>query len=204
MSHRDFFFSFFALEPNGYSILLFFFFELNTKDSSSGSRGRGLERFACAPMYSLQAGSGPLLLAVLAGLQVSSPPSGLFRRTFQSAASSPGMFVELEARADRLPPSGHFERRAVDSGGVLHPRWVQIRAVIVRVWPSASLANLASLCWGGASYAQLKLALIIPRLGNTPPSLRFGRVWATGSFIVWKLGTFRPTLTQFPLAYIDF
>lgn len=150
-------------------LFFFFFFELNTKDSSSGSRGRGLKRFACAPMYSLQAGSGPFLLAVLAGLQVRLSPSGLFHRTFQSAASSPGMFVELEARANWLPPSGHFERRAVDSGGVLHPRWVQIRAVIVRVWPSASLANLASLCWGGASYAQLNKALIIPRLGNTPP-----------------------------------
>lgn len=68
-------FSFFALEPNGYSFL--FFFEQNTKDSSSGSRSRGLKRFACAPMYSLHAGSGLFLLAVLVGLQVRLSPSGL-------------------------------------------------------------------------------------------------------------------------------
>lgn len=96
-----------ALEPNGYSFLLFF--EQNTKDSSSGSRSRGLERFACAPMYSLQAGSGLFLLALLAGLQVRFSPSPLPPDTC-AACSPTGMFAELGARANWWPPSGHFEQ----------------------------------------------------------------------------------------------
>lgn len=137
-------FSFSALQPNGYSFLLFF--ELKTKDSSSGSRGRGLKRFACAPMYSLQAGSGPFLLAVLAGLQVSVSPSGdssighFSRCCFFSGdvcrVGSPG---EPDA-------SEHFARRAVDPGGVLHPRWVQT-GCNCSSYAFASLAALASLCW---------------------------------------------------------
>ena len=73
LSHRDFFF----LRAWAKRIFFSSFSEQNTKDSSSGSRSQGLKRFACAPMYSLQAGSGLFLLAVLAGLQVRLSPSGL-------------------------------------------------------------------------------------------------------------------------------
>lgn len=48
----------------------------------------------------------------------------------------------------------------------LTPKMGPNRAVIVLVMPFASLANLASLCWGGASYAQLNKPLIIPRFEN--------------------------------------
>lgn len=114
----------FSFSASAKRIFFSSFFEPNTKDSSSGSRSRGLKRFACAPMYSLQAGSVLFLLAVLAGLQVRLSPSGLPPDP-SAACSSTGMFAELEARANWSPPSGHFERRAVNSSGVLHPRWVQ-------------------------------------------------------------------------------
>lgn len=106
-------------------------------------------------MYSLHAGSGLFLLAVLAGLQVRLSPSGLPPDAPAVCFFSQGCLLTLGARANRSLPSWHFERRADNRGGVLHPRWVQSGLVIVLVTPFASLANLAALCWGGASYAQL-------------------------------------------------
>lgn len=155
-------FSFFALEPNGYSFL---FFWTKHKTLFFGIPKPGIKAFCLRTNVLSPRGQR----SVPAG-----GPSGTAGKVISERTSTGHLsclFFYRDVCLVGSPSELIASKRALWTARSqfwwrLTPKMGPNRAVIVLVMPFASLANLASLCWGGASYAQLNKPLIIPRFEN--------------------------------------
>lgn len=156
LSHGDFFFSPRLSQTDILALAS------QQRDSSPGSRSRGLKRRSDVlpprGQRALPAG-GP---GRTAGKRTSTGHSGCF----YTAVCRVGRPEQLFACSERALCARFWWR--------FTPKMGPKRAVIVPVTPPASLANPASLCCRAASYAQLNRSLIIPARKHPPAWLRVG------------------------------